>query len=331
MCITIDTEFSIGGAFARPLDLSPIAEANVDCPAGEQENGLPFLIDIFREYGISATFFVEALNTAYFGDAPMGGIVERILRAGQDVQLHIHPCWLTFRSQDWVRKLTNVPPSDRCDGRSLDDLVEMILEGSKALERFGASWPIAMRAGGLRADRTTYLAMAAAGLHLASNLGVALFCPNDPDLQHEGGRHWIGDVLEVPVLSYSQLRLGRREWSRLLTIAASSWSETEHLLWQAHERGVPTIVLLTHPFEFIKGDRLDQSSLRINRFNKYRMRRLCAFIADHPAEFSAVSFGQVGPTWLENGMVAAPSLSVPLTSVMTRMVQNKANELFPFL
>ena len=331
ICITIDTEFNIGGAFADPLNRRPVALENVDCPAGGQDNGLPFLLEAFKEYGISATFFVEALNTCYFGDRPMGQVVERILRAGQDVQLHIHPCWLAFGSPDWSREITQTPPNDRCDGRSPDELRDIILQGIHSLERFGAPPPIAMRTGNLRADRNTYAAMATAGLRLASNLGLAVFRPEDPGLQLEGGRHWIGDVLEVPVLSYSQFRLGSRKWPRLLSITASSWNETQSLLWQARRQRVPTIVVLTHPFEFVKGDRLDPAKTWVNRINKDRLHRLCAFIANNPAEFTAVSFAQAGPGWLRNGTVPVPCLTVPFTSATARMVQNKANDLLSFL
>ena len=45
VCITIDTEFSIGGAFADPVRRRPIGEENVTCPADGHENGLGFLLD----------------------------------------------------------------------------------------------------------------------------------------------------------------------------------------------------------------------------------------------------------------------------------------------
>jgi hypothetical protein len=330
VCITIDTEFSIGGAFRDPVGRRPVAEANVDCPAEGRDNGLPFLLETFRNYGIAATFFVEALNTAYFGDAPMGRIVERILAAGQDVQLHIHPSWLAFEHADWISRFAHDPPNDQCDNRKLDELCNIIRRGIAALGRFGVAHPIAMRTGNLRADLTTYAAMHESGLHLASNIGAAVFRPSDPQLQLNGGRCWIGDVLEVPVLSYQQTACGWRIL-RLLTITASSWAETERLLWCARAARVPTIVLLTHPFEFIKGDRLDPERVRINRVNQARLLRLCAFIAAHPAEFAAVSFAQAGPAWLREGDVEAPSLGVPLRLAALRAVQNKANDLFAFV
>lgn len=87
------------------------------------------------------------------------------------------------------------------------------------------------------------------------------------------------------------------------------------------------MVLLTHPFEFIKGDRLDPARQRANGINKRRMQRMCAFIAEHPADFSSVSFAQAAPAWLAMDDVPAPALSAPLLPVLARMVGNKANDL----
>ena len=328
VCITIDTEFSIGGAFADPHGRAPVGEENVTCPAGGRENGLGFLLETFAEYGTSATFFVEAMQAAYFGDAPMGRMVERILKAGQNVELHLHPCWATFKNPGWREGLSpTAPPDDNCDGRSADDLAALIGEGLAALGRIGVPDVVAMRTGNLRADTNVYRAMRACGLRVASNVGVALNRPSEAELVLAGGRHWIEDVLEVPVLTYVQLALGARRIQRLLTTTATSWAETEALLWQARRAGVPTIVLLTHPFEFIKGDRLDAAKRRVNRINQKRLRRMCAFLAENAKDFEAVSFAQAAPGWLQARAVAAPVLKAPLMPVLARMVENKANDL----
>jgi len=75
VCITVDTEFSIGGNFKNP-ELSPVAEPIVLGAVDGKEHGLGFLLDSFSAFGVQATFFVEALQTAYFGDEPMGGLQE---------------------------------------------------------------------------------------------------------------------------------------------------------------------------------------------------------------------------------------------------------------
>ena len=329
--ITIDTEFSIAGAFDDPENRQPIGEEQVLCRVAGREQGLGFLLDTFQRHGIAATFFVEALNTAYFGDQPMGGIVQRILEAGQDAQLHIHPCWDAFRDEDWAERVRREAPSDRCDGRRVEELEQLIGLGLAAFERWGAPRPVALRTGNLRADRAVYQAMARQDLRLASNLGVAYQPPDDPSLDLAGGRHWIDGVLELPILSYTQLAMGGRRWRRMLAITASSWREIESLLWQARAAGISPVVVITHPFEFIKGPRGEADKRQPNRINQARLERLCRFIAAHPEDFTSASFGAAGPAWLEAAPQDQPDFSAPLLPVLARMVQNKANDLIPAL
>ena len=328
IAITIDTEFSVGGAFADPEHRQPIGEPNVTCPVDGREQGLGFLLETFARHGTKATFFVEALQTAWFGDEPMGRVVERIVAEGQDVQLHIHPCWTAFREPDWRQRLEGHNPDDDCDGREPAALQRLIEDGIAALERMGAPRPLAMRTGNLRADRNVYRAMRGAGLSVASNIGLGYAPPAEPELRLRGGRHRIEGVLEVPVLTYRQLG-GRAD--RLFTTTACSWAETERLLRSARAAEVETLVLLTHPFEFIKGDRLDPARQRINRINQRRLERLCAFIAAHPDEYEAVSFGGAAAGWLDAPDVPEPQLSAPLLPVLGRMVENGANDLIAAL
>jgi hypothetical protein len=328
ICITIDTEFSIGGAFQDPTRRSPIGPARVLCEADGRENGLGFLLDTFGEHGIAATFFVEALQGAYFGDAPMGGIIERILAAGQDVQLHLHPCWRYFHDPDWRNSLARMAPNDDCDGRTAAEMQDIIAEGIASLRRMGAPPPVALRTGNLRADSAVYAAMAACGLRVASNIGAAVFLPREPELQLLGGRHWIGGVLEVPVLTYVQLPRWTGRPDRLLTITATSWQETESLLWRARKQSVETIVLLTHPFEFIKHSPGNPDDTHSNRINQRRLERLCGFIATHPGDFTSRSFVQAAPRWLAAGAMDQPRLQAPLGAVLSRMCENKINDTF---
>ncbi|HZF43741.1 MAG TPA: hypothetical protein VEZ48_10065 [Sphingomonadaceae bacterium] len=330
VCITIDTEFSIGGAFGDPVNRRPLGPENVTCPVGSDEHGLRFLLETFAAHGVSATFFVETTQSTYFGDDPMRRLVERILEARQDVQLHVHPCWRTFRDPQWGASVSaDSPPNDNCDQLAETELSELIDEGLATLRRYGVAAPVAMRTGNLRASRGVYRAMAACGLRLASNVGVGLIRPADDSLVLRGGRHWIEGVLEVPVLTYTQLEVGARSYDRLLTTTATSAAEMQALLWQARACDVPTVVILTHPFEFIKGERANPASHRVNRVNQSRLQQTCQFIADNPSDFEAVSFASAAPGWLEGAPVADPDLKAPLLSVLARMAENKANDLIP--
>ena len=111
VCITVDTEFSIGGNFDNPA-FTPVAEPMVLGPVGGKEQGLGFLLDSLAEFGHRATFFVETLQTAYFGGERMGSIARRIAASGHDVQLHLHPCWLHYEQPEAAKMV----PNDRVPG-----------------------------------------------------------------------------------------------------------------------------------------------------------------------------------------------------------------------
>ena len=98
VCITIDTEFSIGGAFADASRI-PVAEPNVWCNVNGRSEGLGFMLDTFRRHRVEATFFVETVQRYYFKNDPMRPIVHQIRDAGHEVQLHSHPCWSLFEQQ----------------------------------------------------------------------------------------------------------------------------------------------------------------------------------------------------------------------------------------
>lgn len=325
VCLTFDTEFSVGGAFDDPEVNRPVGEPWVDCPAEGRDHGLPFILETLARYGIKATFFVEALNTAYFGDAPMGRVVARVLEAGHDVQLHLHPCWTAFADPDWKNRVRATPPVDNCTLLDVERYAALIAEGLTQFRRWGAPPPVALRSGNLQAGISTYAAMAQAGLKVASNIGLALYRPREPMLQVANGRHAIHGVMEVPVLTYDQLRLGRWRKQRLFTINAASYRESVALLRTARAAGISPVVILSHPFEFVKYA-AGSSRFRPNPINQARLRRLCAFIVEHPTEFVSQDFRGGAPSWLAE---EAPAIRIgaPLPAVLLRIVENKVNDL----
>src|SRR5208283_2072113 len=94
--LTVDTEASIAGAFRENAAHTPLIHEPVAGVVDGKSEALGFLVDTLSRHGLVATFFVETVQARYFPDAAMGGYVDRLLRAGQDVQLHLHPCWLSF-------------------------------------------------------------------------------------------------------------------------------------------------------------------------------------------------------------------------------------------
>ena len=323
--LTIDTEFSIGGAFEAPQSVTPIGAQNVACTVAGKSEGLGFMLDTFAAHGLRTTFFVEALQTAYFGDAPMGEIAQRIAAAGHDVQLHLHPVWTYFDHPQWQQRLAHVKPSDNMHGRELQQIVGWMQRGIDSFGRWGLPLPVALRTGNLMVDRNVYRAMAQVGLKVASNIACAVFQPTEPELQFNAGIHNIDGITELPVLTYADLQIGAREHRKLLTITGSSLGEARYLLDRAHASAAPSVVLLTHCHEFVKGDMRKAPSA--DRVNQQRLIALCRYLRENADRFEVttmdhmVSFAGAGRS--------APDLllKVPPHLAMMRMVQNKLNEL----
>jgi len=328
VCLTVDVEFSIAGAFADPANFPPLSDPAVRCDVGGKEHGLGFILEMLAAYRATATFFVEALNPAYFGDDPMKRVAHRILSAGHDVQLHLHPCWLQFLKPDWPKHI-NGDPNDSCAGRTQAELNAIIGGGIAAFERWSIPAPIAVRAGNLQADLACYDALQRFGIPLASNLGIGSFCPSEPILQLHGGRHRINGVVEVPVLSYKDLRLPGRDRQRVLSITSTSWPEMKSLLWQVRRADISPVVVLTHPHEFVKQRGFRFEGLRRNRVNQTRLVRLLRFIRTHDEDFTTVTFGDSVDRWLATEGTGDPSLNVPPWLALGRMVHNRLNDLIP--
>jgi peptidoglycan/xylan/chitin deacetylase (PgdA/CDA1 family) len=321
--ITVDTEFSVGEAFVAPETNSPVGPESVYCHVAGHSEGLGFMLDTLKAHDLTATFFVEALNTLWFGDEPMGAIARLLQSQGQDVQLHLHPFWLYFQNPDWRRRLSIEEPQDRISGQSTDFVCKLLQMGVEAFERWGVPRPKAFRSGNLDADENVYLALNQCGIHVASNIGLAINRPKESSLWLTGGAHRIHGVTELPILSY---RIGSSTQSgkqKTLTITGSSWSEIRTLLLKARRAGYQQLVLLTHPFEFIKAPP-SGTPVFVNRINQDRFRRLCRFLEAHPEDFQADVIGNLDPGTLD--MTATPTLNVSPLQAATRMVVNHLND-----
>lgn len=328
VCITIDVEFTIGGAFADPYNKLPVADRAVECAVNGKSQGLGFILETLQAHDLSATFFVETLNHHFFGDAAMRGFAQQIVAAGHDVQLHLHPCWRHFQHSDWRERLNATPPNDSMAGRNPADLEALISDGIETLQRWGIPRPLALRTGGLQVDLTVYAAQARLDIPLASNVGLAVWQPQEPQLQLHGGRHWISEVLEVPTLSYCDLRLPGRRHLKTATITGSAWEELRALLWLTHHQQRGPVTILCHPSEFVKHQDLQYTRLQPNRLNQRRFQQLCRFLATHRDTFNPTTFIAAKDQWLVADSSEDPQVFTPLWATLKRLVENTLNDAF---
>ena len=326
VCITVDVEFSIGGAFTFPQSRRPIARPTVECSISGEEQGLGFLLEQLAARRIRATFFLETLNTAYFGPDVMGRFAHRIADAGHDVQVHLHPCWLYFRDQYWAERLTGTKPNDSCSTYSIVELCEMLELSIDMFRRWGLPRPFALRVGNLDVGANVYAAMSRTGFRIGSNIGLSIRRPRDARLHFSGGRHWIDGVLELPVLTFRDFQLGHLHHDRSTTIAGTSSAEIEWLLVAAHRKQVSPVVIVTHPFEFVNRKNFSWDSIRPNRTTQARLIRLLKFLGENRDKFSPTTIADCDGHWDHNPHSLEAALSVPPVLAAGRMINNKFND-----
>lgn len=303
ICISVDTEFTIAGAFHH-RSLLPVAEQRVWCKVDDKSHGLGFMLECFAEHDITATFFVETLNRHYFKHDPMRPIAEHLREDGHDVQLHLHPCWRIFQDPDWRERarVRTVPGLDNFFQRPEDDSLRLIEDGLEAFHQWQMPAPTVFRSGGLQHDDALYRAQSRAGIPYSSHVGVAVFDCGDPRYRLYSGRHDRHGVIECPTLTFRDWKLPGKEHLKTLTITGTSFAETRMLLEQAHRQGMEQVVILTHPFEYVQTRDHTLRHMRRHRVNQQRLSRLCEFLNANQDRFTTC------------GMAAAASAPMSATS-----------------
>lgn len=324
VCLTVDVEFSVAGAFDDPVRFAPLAEPVVECRVNGEGHGLDFLLRTLARYDQRATFFVETLCTAFFGDEPMRGYAHRIAEAGHEVGLHLHPCWQAFEDAEWRQRLVD-RPADDLYARAPEDIPAVISRGMAIMESWGMPRPTALRMGNLTASRDIYRAMAAVGMPVASNVGAGIHRSPDPSLHLTGGCHDIEGVLELPVTTYELALPFVSTRQRCLTVTGSDFGTTRRLL----EAACGPVVVLTHPFEFIKKRDFTFREMRRNRINQRRLETLVSYVSHAAPRFRMSTLSDAAmrqaPAGDRTNLAEAPTLGA--ATVAPGLVSNRLNDI----
>lgn len=245
-------------------------------PAGV---GLSWQLRLLGEHELKACFFVDPMPALVHGIAPVRAMVEPVLAAGQEVQLHLHPFWASLAAGTApVWELTGLAAGEQ----------QALIETARALLiEAGAPPPVAFRAGSFGADAATLEALAAAGIRYDSSHDGCEH-PHPSALPLDAGRIApvrLGDVVELPV-GLIEERPGRL---RHLQICAVSGDEIERALEHAAANAHPLTVLVGHSFELASRD-----GLRPNRLVRRRFERICRFLADRRATLPTVHCTDLG-------------------------------------
>jgi peptidoglycan/xylan/chitin deacetylase (PgdA/CDA1 family) len=178
----------------------------------------PRLLDLLRDHGLKACFFVDPMPALVYGIEPIRQLVEPILAAGQEVQLLIHPVWQSVAE--------GVAEGARFELTCFDaeDQLDLIETARDLLVEAGTPPPVAFRSGGFAADVRTLAALLQAGFRFdSSHLPGKSALPLEADL---AGPADLGGVIEVPVAlhfgaaSDVELQAALSARSPLVTLAA---------------------------------------------------------------------------------------------------------------
>ena len=239
LLLTVDTESSMAGL--RPLPTEAMVWGRV---AGGTW-GIEKLMDCLDARGMKATFFVSTLEELHHGEEHVRRICSAILGRGHDAQLHLHPNWW---KGDFARK--------RLTDYSLAEQTELVRLAEEAYHRACGADPIAHRAGGLLVNADTFRALAANGIpldasvaigHIPYDLGEGEAPPSVP--------RRLGPVIEVPVTTFAQVRLGPWAPRRHFDLNADSLAELKCVVDQAVRQGAAAVCLLMHSFSLIARNR----------------------------------------------------------------------------
>lgn len=261
--LTIDTEFA-WRHHAAGYDAAGIHARSVE-PAGV---GLAYQLRVLADLGLKATFFVDPMPALVFGREWVARMVEPVLAAGQEVQLHAHGNWVGAVAGD---RGGRHGPFELID-LSADRQRELLARAIDFLVEAGAPRPVAFRAGSYSANDDTLAALAA--------LGIAY------DSSHNGAHHpWpsaIGlpaaqiapvvrrGVIEVPVTVIEDRPGALRNFQICALSVAEMRAALDHAIAEDHV----STVIVGHSFELAT-----RAGTAANRVHVHRFEALCALLA----------------------------------------------------
>lgn len=258
--LTVDTEFA-WRHHAAGCDLETIYRRSLE-PAGV---GLSFQLARLAEHGLKACFFVDPMPALVYGLAPIERIVDTILAAGQEVQLHLHPDWQGARIGDAGagRGRADLHQHDAAEQLHLLSVARELLVAA------GAPPPVAFRAGSYAADDQTLAALAALGIHYdSSHNGAAAASRIGLPRRHIAPVR--RGVVEVPVTVIEDERDRLRTFQLCALSAGESYDALEHAAVSGHA----AVTIVNHGFELS-----NRAGTRPNRVHVRRFEALCRMLA----------------------------------------------------
>jgi|ERR1017187_1962450 hypothetical protein len=299
--ITVDTENSMGGAWANPA-LKPVtAERHAFCRVGGVDHGIGWMCDELNRRGLQATFFCEVFASECLGDADTLSYFDFLLRNGQDVQLHAHLTYHFYAQAraggQAVRPYLTVPRTDDLCSLPEGFRAEAVGRACELFARFAGRRPVAFRAGNWHCNRALLTDLAREGIGIDSSYNHAFQGRGsfDGETLTINALQRVGPVWEVPA-TVARQRLPDpavpNKFRFLDPTSMSRW-EMRAVLEHGCANGIEHIVAVFHSFSAVKTRDLQYSAMRPDRIVKGRFRWLLDYLSRNPGKFSVTTLGEL--------------------------------------
>jgi len=325
--ITVDVECSMGGAWQNEGNAPVSPSRAVWGEYGNRRLGIPLIVDILKQHGLTATFFVEAFvaEQGYPGETEK--ICEYLLDHGQDVQLHVHPNHKHFGLKQQGKPH---PFTDYMADLSPESQRGLLQEGSDRIQRWTGRRPVAFRAGNMGASEETLRQLAAVGIRIDSSYTFPYdgarcdFGPGEP----YNGSKWYGDVLEVALSGFYQRKLPGLHPAKKVDPVSVSFAECRDAIRTICSAGADAVLIL-HSFSLFKRRNVQYDGGRLNRIVARRFRRTCRWLAENSERYGVRTCRELAAA-VEAGSYEARAvppcrLDRPLRAIVRKAVQGWNN------
>ncbi|PHV12108.1 polysaccharide deacetylase family protein [Chitinimonas sp. BJB300] len=303
--LTFDVEVWCNGWNALDQVFPSSFERYVYGRSAQGDYALPKTLEILNQHGLHGVFFVEPLFAARFGQQYLDTIVQMILAAGQEVQLHLHPEWTDEITTALIPN--NQVKRQHLSYYDLDEQTALIAHGKKMLLEAGAEPITTFRAGSFAANRDTFLALQRNGIHLDSSLNR--FYPisgmDMRDTHNLLSPLFISGVHSYPVTVFRD-GFGREKPAQ---VSGCSFTELRSAMLNGWHGGQEMFVIVSHNFELLKPDSALPDAIVVRRFEQ-----LCAFLGAQQQRLPTVSYRDCKPVLTEPPRLAMPRASTLATT-----------------
>lgn len=280
--LTIDTEFWCSSFCPTQEELDRAFDSYIIGVDSDENWGAIYQGEVMQDFGVKATYFLEALCTPQVCKNQTLDLVSRVQKCGHDVEIHVHTEWIPYLSDNSLPSMRGAHLRHFTE----DEQSKIIARAIRNLKDVGVENPCAFRAGNFGANWATLRALANNGIRFDTSynrcyIGSACDMRQDADLLQPEIRD---GVYEFPVAFFSDFP----GHFRPLHLQACSFSEIKFLLNAYVARGWKSCVLVSHSFETLNSSRTGRDSIVCKRFEK-----LCRYLSQHRDRFRTMGFSDI--------------------------------------